>query len=66
MEPKSTKKFAVGDTVELISGSPKMTIVTTDSVTLGHDSDHVQTAWFAGKKLEHGVFPVDALRRVEE
>lgn len=49
-----TKKFKVGDVVQLRSGGPKMT------VTEIHDTG-VRTAWFAGSKKEQGYFPFDSI-----
>lgn len=49
--------FDVGIIVRLKSGGPEMTIrrFTGDAET------HVACQWFAGKKLEDGVFPVESL-----
>jgi uncharacterized protein YodC (DUF2158 family) len=47
-------KFKVGDTVQLKSGGPAMTVA---EVAGGH----YWTSWFAGAKLEKGRFPEDAL-----
>jgi uncharacterized protein YodC (DUF2158 family) len=54
-----TKKFAVGQIVRLKSGGPDMTVR-----TLPTTSENYTCQWFAGKKLEMGQFPADALEEV--
>lgn len=49
--------FKVGETVQLKSGGPPMTVT-----VAGSAKSHVTCKWFAGKKLEWGQFPPDALR----
>jgi uncharacterized protein YodC (DUF2158 family) len=56
-----SSRFKVGDTVQLKSGGPKMTV--TD---VGGADTHVGTVWFAGAKRERANFPVDALKAVLE
>jgi uncharacterized protein YodC (DUF2158 family) len=51
--------FNVGDTVKLISGGPIMTIENNSYF------DKIRCQWFAGKKLESGSFPREALIRAE-
>ena len=54
-------QFDVGTIVKLKSGGPDMTIkgVTNTAGT------SVGCQWFAGKKLENGIFPVDSLELVK-
>ena len=52
-------KFKVGDTVQLKSGGPEMT------VERAFDDHDYRCQWFAGKKLEAGVFPEESLVPVE-
>ena len=54
-------KFETGELVSLKSGGPVMTIEGRPSVT----SENYRCQWFAGKKLEKGVFPPDSLKRVD-
>lgn len=49
-------KYNVGDQVQLISGGPSMTIQRYDQLHGGY-----RCQWFAGKKLDNGVFPEDSL-----
>ncbi|MFG0496399.1 YodC family protein [Pseudomonas sp. YQ_13] len=58
--PKETL-FNIGDLVRIKSGGPVMTV---NSVTAGGLIFVCQ--WFAGKKLESGRFPAEALLQVEE
>lgn len=52
-------KFIVGDIVKLKSGGPEMTVQ--------RERDSYYTCqWFAGKKLESGVFPEGSLEKVEK
>jgi len=57
----SAQQLAVGDTVELKSGGPTMTIVHLDE-----DLDQMECTWFAsaGGSLQRGRFPPIALRYV--
>lgn len=55
----SKTTYQVGDTVQLKSGGPKMT-VQDPSTSLG-----IKCQWFAGSKLEHGFFPESSLMRPE-
>jgi len=54
---KSSQKFKTGETVQLISGGPIMTV---EEIT--YDGE-VRCQWFAGKKLESGNFLPDSLIR---
>lgn len=49
-------KYNVGDQVQLKSGGPCMTI---KELTRGSGGYRCQ--WFAGKKLDGGIFPEDSL-----
>jgi uncharacterized protein YodC (DUF2158 family) len=51
------KKFVVGDIVMLKSGGPEMTV----KETLNLEIESYRCQWFAGKKLDSGVFPADSL-----
>lgn len=53
-------ELKVGVLVKLKSGGPEMTI---RRVTANDDgnSAHVSCQWFAGKKLDDGVFPSESL-----
>ena len=50
-------QFNIGDTVKLVSGGPDMTVRT---VPKGSTKMY-QCQWFAGKKLDSGMFPVESL-----
>lgn len=52
--------FKVGDIVQLKSGGPEMTVKT---VPDPHNKNYT-CQWFAGKKLEAGMFPADSLKSV--
>ena len=54
-------EFNVGDIVKLKSGGPEMTVQQTPRDM----SPHYKCQWFAGKKLESGVFPEGSLERVK-
>lgn len=53
---KSNREFITGDTVQLKSGGPIMTV---HNITESDGSIYCQ--WFAGKKLENGYFPSGSL-----
>lgn len=55
-------KFEVGDIVKIKSGGPDMTVQALPRAT----SRYYTCQWFAGKKLEQGHFPEDALEKVEK
>lgn len=48
-------RFQVGEVVKLKSGGPEMTVEESLEESFGDASYRCQ--WFAGKKLESGVFP---------
>lgn len=54
-------EFKIGDIVKLKSGGPEMTVqqVPTDTGT------YYKCQWFAGKKLESGLFPEGSLESVK-
>ncbi|HDX9078082.1 TPA: DUF2158 domain-containing protein [Klebsiella oxytoca] len=56
-------KYAAGDIVTLKSGGPDMTVkdVLYHSEH-GQDLVSYRCQWFAGKKLDNGVFPEDSLK----
>lgn len=56
-----TKKFVVGDIVQLKSGGPGMAVSDYDE-----ERQRCKCQWFAGKKLEQGIFPTDSLEKVEK
>ncbi|WP_110709872.1 DUF2158 domain-containing protein [Salinicola sp. CR57] len=58
--------YSVGDIVKLKSGGPHMTV---RELTTNLDRQYTgsyKCQWFAGKKLDTGVFPHDSLVKVEE
>jgi len=52
--------FKVGDTVQLKSGSPRMTVIVVGRSADGEE--FVECAWFDGTQRQNGSFPLDALR----
>ena len=62
---KKQELYAVGEIVKLKSGGPDMTIkeVLTDISDMPTGSYRCQ--WFAGKKLDNGIFPHESLVKVE-
>jgi len=61
----NTNTNNLGDIVKLKSGGPDMTIkeVITNSMTDGFSGSY-RCQWFAGKKLDTGVFPQESLLAV--
>lgn len=55
-----TQQFQKGEIVQLKSGGPRMTIR-----TVFHDGS-VSCQWFAGTKLQEGVFHPESLKTPEE
>jgi uncharacterized protein YodC (DUF2158 family) len=53
--------FKTGDIVQLKSGGPEMTVQQAPAST-GH---YYKCQWFAGKKLESGMFATESLQTVE-
>lgn len=58
------QKIEVGTIVKLTSGGPDMAV--SEVMTNSHDrpADRFRCQWFAGKKLDSGVFPMDSLEIV--
>jgi len=52
--------FKIGDTVQLKSGSPRMTVTVVGTTPDGKEV--VECAWFEGTHRQSGTFPPDALR----
>lgn len=52
--------FNIGDIVQLKSGGPEMTVQTVPEKPTGY----YKCQWFAGKKLESGLFPFESLKFV--
>lgn len=65
VERESEALFGLGDTVQLASGGPEMTI---NKISINHSTNKFSgmydTQWFAGKKLESGRFPEESLKLV--
>lgn len=53
-------QFKEGDIVQLKSGGPKMTVQDPDY------GDSITCSWFAGSKLENGVFKPNTLQHYVE
>ena len=56
----ATMVFKIGDTVQLKSGSPRMTVTVVGMSADGKEI--VECAWFDGSQRQMGSFPTDALR----
>jgi uncharacterized protein YodC (DUF2158 family) len=52
--------FKIGDTVQLKSGSPRMTVTHVGAAADGREL--VECAWFDGMQRQSGSFPPEALR----
>ena len=52
--------FKIGDTVQLKSGSPRMTVTIVGKTADGREV--VECAWFDGMQRQNSSFPPDALR----
>jgi len=58
------EKFVVGDKVFLKAGGPEMVVdQVSDSTDRPNGTVRVRCQWFAGKKLDCGVFPPESLVR---
>jgi uncharacterized protein YodC (DUF2158 family) len=57
---EQNKQFNVGNVVVLKSGGPDMAIKTVHTRD-GEPTGSYTCQWFAGKKLEDGVFPHESL-----
>ena len=61
----SNKSFEVGQIVKLKSGGPEMTInQVIINASTKKPSGSYRCQWFAGKKLDSGVFPLKSLVEV--
>lgn len=60
-----TKDFVVGTIVKLKSGGPEMTVKQEILNMSDRPTGNYKCQWFAGKKLEDGVFPGDSLDLVK-
>jgi uncharacterized protein YodC (DUF2158 family) len=56
----ATMGFKIGDTVQLKSGSPRMTVTLVGLAADGKEI--VECAWFDGTQRQSGSFPTEALR----
>ncbi|MGH1498208.1 DUF2158 domain-containing protein [Yersinia proxima] len=58
-------KFKIGDIVYLVTGSPSMSVAEPLIEFKSGDGyafrGNYKCQWFAGKKLDHGIFPEDSL-----
>ena len=57
----NTNKYKIGDIVKLKSGGPEMTV----QILPDNRHSNYRCQWFAGKKLESGIFQEDSLEAVE-
>ena len=57
--------YGVGDIVKLKSGGPDMTIKELLTNLSDQPTGSYRCQWFAGKKLDNGVFPHESLVKVE-
>lgn len=53
--------YDIGDIVKLKSGGPDMTVKEVITQMGGQFSGSYRCQWFAGKKLDMGVFPEESL-----
>jgi uncharacterized protein YodC (DUF2158 family) len=53
------KAYKVGDVVKLKSGGPDMTVKRI--IPSSNQGDVYECQWFAGKGLQHGIFPPESL-----
>jgi uncharacterized protein YodC (DUF2158 family) len=53
--------YNIGDIVKLKSGGPEMTVRKVNTNMSEEFSGNYQCQWFAGKKLDSGVFPQESL-----
>ena len=56
-----TNTYNIGDIVKLKSGGPEMTVRKVNTNMSDEFSGSYQCQWFAGKKLDSGVFPQESL-----
>ena len=60
------KVYSVGEIVKLKSGGPDMTIKEVITSISDKPTGSYRCQWFAGKKLDNGIFPHESLIKVEE
>ncbi len=58
------EEFKVGTVVKLKSGGPDMTVKEHIHSMNNQPTYKYRCQWFAGKKLEEGIFPGDSLEQV--
>lgn len=58
--------FQVGDIVKLKSGGPDMTVQYERKDSLKMPTSSYLCQWFAGKKLDEGIFRFESLVKVED
>ena len=56
--------FSIGDTVQLKSGGPPMTVK--ELMSGGYMTGQYLCQWFGGQKLQQGYFPYDSLRKIAD
>ncbi len=59
-------RFEVGDIVKLKSGGPEMTVNEAIADFQDVETGKYRCQWFAGKKLDNGVFPYESLIAANE
>ncbi|VYU56248.1 DUF2158 domain-containing protein [Metakosakonia massiliensis] len=62
--PTTQPKFNIGDIVYLVTGGPAMSVSNQETEYDGGNypfNGHYKCQWFAGKKLESGIFPEESL-----
>jgi uncharacterized protein YodC (DUF2158 family) len=58
------EEWKVGDTVQLKSGGPVMTITSIgESGMMGSGPIHAYCTWFDGKNVKNGEFPLPAVEK---
>ncbi|EKO3930557.1 DUF2158 domain-containing protein [Vibrio fluvialis] len=63
---KAEDLYKVGDIVKLKSGGPDMTIKKLITNMNQQYTGNYECQWFAGKKLDTGIFPHDSLVKADE
>lgn len=53
-------KIEIGDTVQLKSGGPIMTV---EAIT---DRGYIRCQWFDGSKIDNSLFKPESLKKIEE
>lgn len=62
MTKERKPKYELGNVVTLVSGGPDMAIK--EIIQSAGFKGNYRTQWFAGKKLETGIFPEESLELV--